>query len=235
MKCIIIDDEVTARAVIEQLCQQIGGLDVVAQFDNAVAALKYTNKSKVDVIFLDIQMPSFTGFDFLDSLKTDTQVVLITSNPHFALESYNYACVEDYLLKPIHSQRFIKTIDKISRKLGRISMENSTEAIEKDNDVLFINIDRRLVKIVIDEIYLIEANGDYVLIKTLNKNYSVHVTVKKLLEKLPTNKFVRVHRGYVINISKITDIEDNSVLIERDVIPISRSNRPELMRKLNLL
>ena len=114
-------------------------------------------------------------------------------------------------------------------------MENSTEAIEKDNDVLFINIDRRLVKIVIDEIYLIEANGDYVLIKTLNKNYSVHVTVKKLLEKLPTNKFVRVHRGYVINISKITDIEDNSVLIERDVIPISRSNRPELMRKLNLL
>ena len=100
---------------------------------------------------------------------------------------------------------------------------------------MYINIDRRLIKIVFDTIYLIEAKGDYILIKTEDKNYTVHSTLKKIEEKLPDHLFLKVHRSYIINIKKIIDIEDNSVLIARDVIPISRSNRPELMKRLNLL
>ena len=100
---------------------------------------------------------------------------------------------------------------------------------------LYVNIDRRLIKIEISSIYLVEAKGDYIQIKTDTNSYTVHSTLKKVEEKLPKDLFLKVHRSYIINVNRIIDIEDNSVLIERDVIPISRSNRPELMRRLNLL
>jgi len=103
-----------------------------------------------------------------------------------------------------------------------------------DND-LYVNIDRRLIKIDIPSIYLIEAKGDYISVKTDDKNYTVHSTLKKIEEKLPKDLFLKVHRSFVINVKMIVDIEDNSVLIKKDVIPVSRSNRPELMKRLNLL
>ena len=110
------------------------------------------------------------------------------------------------------------------------------EANPKDsgND-LYVNIDRRLIKIDIPSIYLIEARGDYILIKTSAKNYTVHSTMKKIEEKLPDHLFLKIHRSFIINVDRIIDIEDNSVLIEKDVIPVSRSSRPELMKRLNLL
>jgi len=109
---------------------------------------------------------------------------------------------------------------------------NAMQAIKYD---LYINIDRRLIKIDIPTIYLVEAKGDYILLKTEDKNYTVHSTLKKIEEKLPNNLFLKVHRSYIINVQKIIDIEDNSVLIKKDVVPVSRSNRPELMKRLNLL
>ena len=112
----------------------------------------------------------------------------------------------------------------------------SSEKIETTSDNhLYVNIDRRLIKIEIPSIYLIEAKGDYINVKTEDKNYTVHSTLKKIEEKLPQDLFLKVHRSYIINIKKIIDIEDNSVLIKKDVIPVSRSNRPELMKRLNLL
>ena len=100
---------------------------------------------------------------------------------------------------------------------------------------MYINIDRRLIKIDIPTIYLVEAKGDYILLKTEDKNYTVHSTLKKIEDKLPNDLFLKIHRSYIINVQKIIDIEDNSVLIKKDVIPVSRSNRPELIKRLNLL
>ena len=107
--------------------------------------------------------------------------------------------------------------------------------IENKWNHLYVNIDRRLIKIEIPSIYLVEAKGDYIHVKTENKNYTVHSTLKKIQDKLPQDLFLKIHRSYIINLKKIIDIEDNSVLIKKDVIPISRSNRPELMKRLNLL
>ena len=203
-------------------------------------AIKYLNQNEVDLIFLDIHMPDFTGFDFIETLKNPPKIVLTTSDPKFAIQAFEYDCIVDYLVKPITQERFQKGIDKA--KAMHDAPADLAEPISKSEKVetssgndLYVNIDRRLIKIDIPSIYLVEAKGDYIQVKTEDKNYTVHSTLKKIEEKLPDSLFLKVHRSYIINIKKIIDIEDNSVLIKKDVIPVSRSNRPELMKRLNLL
>ena len=237
MNCIIIDDEATARMIISQLCSNVPSLNVLEEFPNAMQAIKYLNQNEIDLIFLDIHMPDFTGFDFIDTLKNPPKIILTTSDPNFAIQAFEYDCIVDYLVKPITLDRFKKAIDKAEAKKNTTPKEVSkSEKVETSsgND-LYVNIDRRLIKIDIPSIYLVEAKGDYIQVKTEDKNYTVHSTLKKIEDKLPDNLFLKVHRSYIINIKKIIDIEDNSVLIKKDVIPVSRSNRPELMKRLNLL
>lgn len=229
LKCIIIDDEELSRAIIESSCNKLDHLDVVAQFDNALDAIKHINNNTVDLVFLDIHMPELNGFDFIDSLNNPPNIILITSDANFALNAFEYKCIVDYLVKPIKLPRFIKAVTKIETLIPLSKMKEDT------NDELYINIDRRLIKLQIPDIYLIEAKGDYINIKTETQNHIVHTTMKKIEEKLPEDLFLKVHRSYIINLKKIIDIEDNSVLIKKEVIPVSRSNRPELMKRLNLL
>ncbi|WP_407321928.1 LytR/AlgR family response regulator transcription factor [Tenacibaculum maritimum] len=235
MNCIIIDDEKLARTVIKTLCKEMKSLQVVEEFPNALQAIKFLNENEIDLIFLDIHMPDFTGFDFVKTLKNPPQVILTTSDPNFALEAFQYECIVDYLLKPVTFDRFERAIQKVMKKkaLEVKSLEN--ERKETYSNDFYVNIDRRLIKIDLSSIYLIEAKGDYINIKTDDKNYIVHSTLKKIEEKLPDSLFLKVHRSYIINLKKIIDIEDNSVLIKRDVVPVSRSKRPELMKRLNLL
>ncbi len=182
-------------------------------------------------------MPDFTGFDFIQTLKNPPKIILTTSDKNFAIEAFEYDCIVDYLVKPLTLLRFIKAVNKAKIfKIEAPESEGTTSQINVSSEKeLFVNIDRRLIKINISSIKLIEAKGDYILLKTDTQNYTVHSTLKKIVDKLPDSQFLKVHRSYVINTSKIIDIEDNSVLIDRDVVPVSRSNRPELMRRLNLL
>ena len=235
MNCIIIDDEKMARAIIKTLCSEIKSINIIEEFSSAIQAMKFLNETKVDLIFLDIHMPDFNGLDFIRSLKSPPKIILTTSDPKFAIEAFEYDFIVDYLLKPIESSRFKKAIEKAENKV----LENKkSETISNANDIsndFYVNIDRRLIKIDLPSIYLVEAKGDYIKIKTDDKEYTVHSTLKKIEEKLPDSLFLKIHRSYIINIKKIIDIEDNSVLIKRDVIPVSRSKRPELMKRLNLL
>ena len=239
MNCIIIDDEALARSIIRNHCDKTADVEVVAQFENAISAIKYLNQNEVDLIFLDIHMPDFTGFDFIQTLKNPPRIVLTSSDRNFAIEAFEYECIVDYLVKPVALPRFLKAVQKAQQFVASTELIQDTSVQsqpqqETEND-LYINIDRRLIKLNFDSILIIEAKGDYILIKTEGKNYTVHSTLKKIEEKLPESKFLKIHRSYVINYHKIIDIEDNSVLIAKDVIPISRSNRPILMKRLNLL
>ncbi|GLB53434.1 DNA-binding response regulator [Neptunitalea chrysea] len=244
MNCIIIDDEATARAILLQLCTKVPELNVIGEFSNAIQAIKYLNQNEVDLIFLDIHMPDFTGFDLIQTIKNPPRIILTTSDANFAIEAFEYDCIVDYLVKPILLPRFEKAIQKsknFTREVkpaeGEVNTPSGDDNKEPETSTpdLYVNIDRRLIKIDIPSIYLIEAKGDYINIKTEDKNYTVHSTLKKIEDKLPDHTFLKVHRSYIINIHKIIDIEDNSVLIKKDVIPVSRSNRPELMKRLNLL
>lgn len=235
MNCIIIDDEAAARAIVNQLCSKVPELDVIEEFDNAIDAIKFLNQQEIDVVFLDIHMPGFSGIDFVQTLKNPPMVVLTTSDTDFAIASYEYEAIVDYLVKPITSERFEKCITKVKNSLTQQPKVSATEPSSEIGDDLYINIDRRLIKLKLGEILMVEAKGDYIDIKTEKEEYHVHTTLKKIKEKLPNHLFLQIHRSYIINFTKIIDIEDNSVLIEKNVIPISRSNRPELMRRLNLL
>jgi DNA-binding LytR/AlgR family response regulator len=236
MNCIIIDDEAAARAIVVQLCSKIPELDVIDEFSSAIDAIKFLNQQTVDMIFLDIHMPGFSGFDFVQTLKDPPKIILTTSDTNFAIAAYEYEAIVDYLVKPITLERFEKSIQKVKNTLAQQpKIENKENATSGIGEELYINIDRRLIKLKFDEILLIEAKGDYIEVKTEKELYRVHNTLKKIKEKLPEDIFLQIHRSFIINFTKIIDIEDNSVLIEKNVVPISRSNRPELMRRLNLL
>lgn len=232
MDCIIIDDDATARLITKQHCLKSDQINVVDEFSSAIDAIKYLNTNSVDLVYLDIHMPTFSGFDFIETLKNPPIIILTTSDKNLALEAFEYKSVVDYLVKPITKERFNKSLEKLdslSTKEKRIKKEKNT------SDFIYVNVDRRLVKVNIPSIYLIEAKGDYINIKTEEKNYIVHSTLKKIEDKLPSDFFFKVHRSFIINIKEIIDIEDNTVLIKKDVVPVSRSNKSELMKKLNLL
>ncbi len=237
MNCIIVDDEATARAVVAKFCENTSEITVEEEFSSAIEAIKYLNKHTVDVVFLDIHMPGFTGFDFVETLKTPPKIVLITSDKDLALQAYEYDTIVDYLIKPLTQERFNKCIKKVKTAIHTQSIvDNATQARNTVNlGELFINIDHRLIKLKFNEILIIKALGDYINIKTEDAEYKVHNTLKKIKEKLPEDIFLQIHRSYIINFTKIIDIEDNSVLIDKNVIPISRSQKPKLMQHLNLL
>lgn len=235
MNCIIIDDEEMARAIMTEMVSRYPELNLIQEFPNAIQAMKFLNNFEVDLIFLDIHMPDFTGFDFIQSIKNPPKVILVTSDKNFAIEAFEYECIVDYLVKPINEDRFQKAIQKAnSSKIASKAIEPKPSAEDNANE-FYINIDRRLIKIEMASVNIVEAKGDYIHIKTESKNYVVHSTLKKIEDKLPKDLFLKVHRSFIINTKKIIDIEDNSVLIGKDVIPVSRANRPELMKRLNLL
>lgn len=236
MNCIIIDDEEMARAIIAQFISNNTDININQSFSNALDAIKYLNQNPVDLIFLDIHMPDFTGFDFIQTIKNLPKVILVTSDKNFAIEAFEYECIVDYLVKPITQDRFLKAIQKASSlHQSSLSIEDAKPKSDSNSKDFYINIDRRLIKIDIASVNIVEAKGDYIHIKTEGKNYVVHSTLKKIEDKLPQNLFLKVHRSFIINTKKIIDIEDNSVLIGKDVVPVSRSNKPELMKRLNLL
>ena len=240
MNCIIIDDEEMARAIISKMLASHDELKIIQEFSSAVQAMKFLNQNQVDLIFLDIHMDDFTGFDFIQSLKNPPKTVLVTSDKNFAIDAFEYECIIDYLVKPITKERLFKAVQK-AKIIPETTPEttitpSTTKAVTEDNlNEFYINIDRRLIKIAFDSVNVVEAKGDYIHIKTDIKNHIVHSTLKKIEDKLPKDLFLKVHRSFIINTKKIIDIQDNSVLIGKDVVPVSRTNRAELMKKLNLL
>lgn len=236
MNCIIIDDEEMARAIIAQMIDNQSDLNLIESFSNAIQAIKFLNQNEVDLIFLDIHMPDFTGFDFIQTLKNPPKIILVTSDKNFAIEAFEYDCIVDYLVKPITEDRFQKAIQKAISTVVSTSAKSSKQSpLEDTTKEFYVNIDRRLIKIEFESVKVVEAKGDYIHIKTDTKNYIVHSTLKKIEDKLPNHLFLKVHRSFIINTNKIIDIEDNSVLIGKEVVPVSRSNKPELMKRLNLL
>jgi DNA-binding LytR/AlgR family response regulator len=237
MNAIIVDDDPMARAIILQMSVLFPEINVIGEFSDAISAIKYLNQNQVDLIFLDIHMPDFTGIDFIQTVKNSPQIILVTADQNFAIEAFEYDYIVGYLVKPITVERFEKTI----KKLKNVNVEQKNEIqiseqkVANSSEEFFINIDRRLIKIEYGTINVIEAKGDYIFIKTDKENYKVHSTLKNIEDKLPRHLFLKVHRSFIINFKKIIDIEYNSVLISNYVIPVSRSNRSELMNKLNLL
>ena len=235
MKCIIIDDEKMSREILSIMILKSMHLFLEADFSNAIDAIKYLNdeNNTIDVIFLDIHMPNFSGFDFIKTIKNPPHIILVTTDQNFALEAFNYECIIDYLVKPIHENRFNRAIERVEQKFE--NNKKSVSNIDSEIKEIYLNIDKRLVKVEVSTINFIKANGDYVFIKTDSQNYTVHTTLKKIEDKLSNSFFLKVHRSYIINLNKIIDIQDSTVLVGSKLIPVSKNNRSNLMFRLTLV
>ena len=231
MNCIIIDDDLMSRKIIEEFIARTDQLNLVASYDNAMDAINSFNAdSDIDVIFLDIEMPEMSGIDFLESLQNPPQVIIISAKEKYALEAFNYD-VTDYLLKPIVYSRFFKAINK-----ANVRFKNKVDSKE---DEIFIKKNSALVRLKYDDILWVEALENYVIFSTFGERFTIHFTMKAIEQKLPTNKFSRVHRSFIVNISKISMIEDNVIVIKTHEgnrsIPVGKSYKDKLLRDINLI
>jgi len=227
MKVLIVDDDAIQRKLLNKLCENSGKFSEITELESALDLIKFLQDGQADIILLDIHMPNFSGIDFIKSIKDRPHVIFITGDKDFALEAFEYDAL-DYLLKPVEFPRFLKAIDKVS---DRMRQEKDAGA---DKDFIFIKVDSRLIKLNYADILYIEAKGDYISVVTKSKKYIVHSTLKKILAELPTTMFLQSHRSYIANITRIKDIEDNTMIIEDFVVPIGRSGRKEFLTKLGL-
>ncbi|MBD0832737.1 LytR/AlgR family response regulator transcription factor [Aestuariibaculum sediminum] len=239
MNAIIIDDELTFVAILKKLCDEIPDLNIVATFENATEAIKYLNKQEVDLIFLDMHLPDFTGFEFIQTLKNQPKIIVISSDSKLAITAFEYECIVDYIEKPVKLSRLKKSIEKLEKSFNDEDFEadagDFVDDVEDVENTLFININKKLIKIDIQNINIVVAKGDYIYIKTEDKNHIVHASMKKILDKLPNSTFMKVHRSYIINLKKIDEIEENVIYIGKNVIPLSKLVKPQLISRLNIL
>ncbi|TAJ12696.1 DNA-binding response regulator [Marinilabiliaceae bacterium JC017] len=235
MNCIIIDDDKLSRRIIEEFVDKTEGINLVGSYDSAVAAINYLSKSDsepIHLIFLDIEMPEMSGIDFLKSLDELPQIIIYSSKEKYALESYEFD-VTDYLLKPVQYGRFIKAMNRVKERFEK------KEKVATESTEIFIKNNSSLVRVKYDDILWIEALENYVVLNTFRDKYTIHFTMKAISEKMPSDKFIRIHRSFIVNLSKIKVIEDNSIVIKYDggtkVIPIGKSYKDKLMNDINLI
>jgi len=234
MNCIIIEDDKLSLRIIEEFVTKTADLNLLETFNNAVDAINLLGEdNNVQLIFLDIELPDMTGMEFLESLKISPQVIIISSKDKYAVDAFDHE-VTDYLVKPVNYARFYKAIER-ARK--RFQMRNGLDKIGKDE--IFIKKNSTLVRLRYDNILWVEALENYVIFNTFDDKYTIHFTMKAIEQKLPPDKFTRVHRSYIVNTGCIEVIEDNSVLIRvqdgTKNIPIGKSYKDKLMGDLNLM
>jgi DNA-binding LytR/AlgR family response regulator len=233
MNCIIIDDDEMSRRVVEEFISRTDFLSLTNSFANAVEAINYLKQGDdVHLIFLDIEMPEMSGIDFLNTQSNQPQVIIISSKEKYAIQAFDYS-VTDYLLKPITYARFFKAASKSYEIFNK---GRSYADVDKE---IFIKKNSSLVRIKYNDILWVEALENYVVINTTTEKFTIHFTMKSIENQLPTAKFKRVHRSFIVNVSRITSIEDNSVMIKmndsRKVIPIGKSYRDKLLSEINLM
>ncbi len=235
-KVVIVDDEPLSRSFLEKYCQKVSGLEVVSMFEDAATALAYLNKNEIDILFLDVEMPELSGFELLDQLLYLPKVILTTSKTDYAFNAFQYGVV-DYLKKPIPFSRFSEAITKILESLNKNTEPHiATKTVEAAvAEEIFIKSEGKLTRLNFHEILYIESLGDYVKYFTSTKNYLTLSTLKSVEQKMCSNNFMKVHRSYIVNLQKIKDIQDNSLLIEGKVIPISKTFKSEVMNRINVV
>lgn len=233
VNCLIVDDEPIARDIIANYCSNLPYLHVVAFCENALQAKAELQKQEVDIIFLDINMPVLDGIRFLKTLKNPPQVIFTTAYKEYAVEAFDIAAC-DYLVKPFSLERFIIAVDKAIERLQvspeQLPLKNET----KTEDHIFIKADGKIYKIEFTDLLFAEAKGNYTKIVTTDSIILVGMTFSSFEEMLPKTLFIRVHRSFIVNKSRITHIEGNRVFVNKNEIPIGSNYKEEFFKMLGL-
>ncbi|MEN2488158.1 LytTR family DNA-binding domain-containing protein [Flavobacterium sp. B11] len=237
MKCVIIDDEPLAVELLQDFVKKVDTLELINTFNNAIDAVSFINQNNVDLIFLDIQMPHFSGIDFLNTIEKKPLVIFTTAYSDYAVEGFNLGAV-DYLVKPIPFHRFLKAVVRAQQVLQPVTTQTLAEnnnAPEIDQDFMFVRAEYENVKLNFADILFIEGLKDYVKIYTTDNKFTLTLISLIKLENLLSSKgFARIHRSYIINIKHVKSIQKNKVLISDKRVPISESYKNTFFEKINL-
>lgn len=244
MKCIIIDDEPLAIDLLDGYCKQIEFLELVGSYTNALDAISILKEKKIDLVFIDIEMPQITGIEFMDSLDTKPLFIFTTAYSQYAIEGFNLNAV-DYLLKPIPYQRFIKAVSRAKelhyfKDQPEIKLLNNTFSaggeIQEPQNFIFVKAEYENVKILKNDIKYIQGLKDYLKIHILSSNKPILtlMSFKELSDKLPQNQFLRAHKSFIVNVSFIRAIQRNKIIIDDFRIPIGESYKAEFLLRIGL-
>jgi DNA-binding LytR/AlgR family response regulator len=227
---LVVDDNKIVRLMLVEMLKKIDGIIVAGECNSAIEARTFLKNEKVDILFLDVEMPGMTGLELLKVLPEKPATILVTAKQGYAIEAFELNVV-DYLVKPFSISRVMLAVEKVVEllKMKNVHVNN----VEQDH--LFIRDNKVIRKVVLNDILWLEAKGDYVKINTGALNYVIHSTLKNLADKLPEGDFVRIHRGYIVSISKIDYIEDNVVFISNTPLPVSETYKNDLLKKLRLV
>jgi DNA-binding LytR/AlgR family response regulator len=233
VNCLIVDDEPIAREIIAGYCRHLPLLQVVAVCTNALEAKAEMQKNKIDILFLDINMPLLDGISFLKTLKNPPQVIFTTAYKEYALNAFDLAAC-DYLLKPFSLERFIVAVDKAIEQLNksRPVIEHIVES--KREEYLFIKADGKIYKILFNDILYAEASGNYTKIVTTSNTLMPGITFSGFEQQLPGSQFIRVHRSFIINKALITLIDGNRVFINKVEIPVGSNYKDQFLKSLGI-
>lgn len=226
MNCLIVDDEPLAQAILEGYVLANNQLCLIKKCSTAFEAFEVLHQQEIDLLFLDVKMPGLNGIDFLKSLKNPPAVIFTTAFSEYAAESYNLEAI-DYLLKPITQERFNKSLEKLFKLQPVDTVEELLHT--------YFKVSGKLIKIAHKDILYAQSIKDYLMLYTVNGNLIVHMTMKYLAELLPSSKFIRVHRSYLINQSHIVSISKSEVMIQDQQIPIGERYRDQVLHLKSIL
>jgi DNA-binding LytR/AlgR family response regulator len=230
INCLIIDDEPLAINVIKNYIEEIDTITILNTFSNAIDALTYLKEHSVDLIFLDINMPLLNGLDFIKNLETKPLIIVTTAYDEYAIKTYELE-VLDYLVKPIPFPRFMKAVNRAFKAINSSIPKDNSKEIKKP--FIFIKVDKKkMKKIYLDEILVVESLRDYLKITTQTNKYIIHSTLTNFTSLLPESNFIRIHRSFTIAIDKIDVVEGNSIEIEGIRYVIGRSYIEEVKKKV---
>jgi DNA-binding LytR/AlgR family response regulator len=231
MTCIVIDDEPLARQGMEMHIANVSFLQLLGSFSNALAASDFLRKEKVDLLFLDINMPEMSGLDFLKSLRDAPLVIFTTAYPQYALESYELDAI-DYLVKPIRIERFLKAVNKAEIHWKLLQQGNDNNQVERiEDDFVFIKADRKYFKIFFKEILYIEGLKDYVIIHTDDNKIITSMNIKTIAAQLPDAIFARVSKSYIVNTLRISSFDNELVYIGNNEIPLGQAYKDDFIKQ----
>ena len=230
---IIVDDEYLAQKLLQDYVSKVESLQLVATCSNAIEAMNALNDQQVDIMFLDIQMPDLTGLELVRSLEQKPAVIFTTAYSEYAVDAFNLSVV-DYLLKPFDFPRFIQAINKaIGTEQPKVAgVQKPADTISKSNDFITVKADYKLYKINYDDLLFIEGQHEYVTFHTTQRRITALFALKDLEEILPKDKFVRVHKSYIVSFKHIQDLDKSDVTVAGNKVPVGASYRDELLARL---
>lgn len=227
----IVDDEPLAIDVLENYLMRLDAANIT-RCENAVDAFQALQRQHFDLIFLDIEMPLLSGIEFLKTVKDPPAIIITTAYRDYAVEGFELEVI-DYLVKPVSFPRFMKALEKMLKLNRTVPAAAETPQRLATVEYLFLKVDRKFVKIQLNDILYIESLKDYIRVKTANRSWVTNQSLTEITEKLPSDRFARVHRSFTIAFDKISTIDGNCVDIAGNLIPISREHRQEVFRKLH--